>query len=144
MPGQTFENDIIPVLATYYTSVGGTTSPTQTINFDTKVFDSHNSVTASPPGTGAWRFTAPISGYYNVGGSMEILTPHYVDLFKNGVIFANIADTDTNSGMSQPNFDIYLLAGDYIDLRTDVSDTYGGGSITQQATSCKICIKKVG
>ena len=130
------------VAASYYASANGTGSPTQTINFDTKIFDTTASVTASAAGTGTWKFTAPISGLYNIGGLFVSTTSGYYSVYKNGAAFASIGN-DGNGGGQAPNFDIQLNAGDFIDIRPNSSRTWQGGTLTSVAI-CVICIKKVG
>lgn len=128
------------VAASFYASASGTTSTTQTINFDTKVYDTNNAVTVSAAGTGTWKFTAPVTGYYHVGGWLGFFTQHYFDIYKNGTIFANIGTTDANGFSEGVSYDIQLNSGEFIDIRADSSNTWVGGSPTPQGGACKIVI----
>jgi len=102
------------------------------IDFDDKSFDSHGSVTTGA----AWKFTAPISGKYRVSSTLRLLAPANWDtgdiaelkLYKNGfvvsilnhyVAFAS-PSADLDPGVNGTDL-INLVAGDYIDIRLDVS-----------------------
>lgn len=121
------------VRASYYDSSVTKTPGTDTqYNFDTKVYDTHGAVT-----TGAsWKFSAPISGnyqigahaYWNSGGSGGAL-----QLFKNGsllryltTIYGNASGTNLFAVGSTT---VYLLAGDYIDVRPSSGATFTGGAV---------------
>lgn len=131
------------VNCSYYASANGTISTTSSLNYDTKIYDSHNAVTT---GAGVWKFTAPISGVYNIGGQVLITaTSENIFIYKNGTIFMNLGATyATGTGALNPNTDVKLNAGDYIDIRSGNSKTYGGGSLTTAGTTSIINIKRVG
>lgn len=126
------------VAASYYASASGTASTTQTVNFDTKVFDTHNAVTASAAGTGSWRFTAPVTGVYDVSGSFIATVQHYWNIYKNGSSFAEIGSSDSSAFRSNSTYKIQLNAGEYFDIRPDTSITFVGGSVTAQNAASKI------
>jgi hypothetical protein len=128
------------IAASYYASANGTSSSTQSVNFDTKVYDSANAVTASAAGTGTWTFTAPVAGYYHVQGFYIATTQHYWDIYKNGVKFASIGTSEISADSCSTSYDIQLAASDTIDIRADSSVTYVGGLITAQAGASKIQI----
>lgn len=138
------DTDTRIVAAAFYASANGTSSTTQTINFDTKWYDTHAAVTAAAAGTGTWKFTAPVTGYYNVGGIIDAAASQTAVIYKNGVAFAEVCGTyTTGSGTSPLNFDIQLNSGDFIDLRFNTSGTYNGGVLTTGQAACKICIKRI-
>ena len=98
---------------------GVTSSTTQPINFATLDYDTHSAVTTGS----SWKFTAPISGYYNVVASLASTsgTPN-VQLYKNGTVYSVMGPANSgnyNNSSSQ----IFLVAGDYIDLRFSSSLT---------------------
>ncbi len=124
------------VAAKYTGSVNAAISSTQPIQWGTKEFDTHNAVTT---GTN-WKFTAPISGIYEVKACASSTTGTGVNTFiyKNGTITNTImlainATTNSNgSGL------IKLLAGEYIDIRP-------GTSLTANAvTEAHVSIIRVG
>lgn len=98
------------------------------IDFDTKVYDSHNAVTTGV----SWKFTAPKSAVYSIkatsrleaGGGWAAGELTTLRLFKNN---GGSPDTDFNSIIMQATHssavningasDIFLNAGDYIDIR---------------------------
>lgn len=125
------------VNASYYASVSGTASTTQPINYDTRYYDSHNSVT-----TGInWRFTAPINGIYRVNTHANIAGNTTLSLYKNGIAYRNL--TVANAGQTYCGANsLRLLSGEYIEVRLADSKTYIGTNSGGQVTA--IDIEKVG
>lgn len=107
------------VNASYSITAAASTAINVQFNFNNKVFDSHNAVTT---GAGAWKFTAPISGKYQVSSSIiHTTTNNTMTIFKNGSVYRNMGYNITNSatGASIPGVTIvYLNAGEYIDVRS--------------------------
>lgn len=108
------------------------------INFDTVVFDTHGAIT-----TGAgWKFTAPISGTYEISAAAGAATTTASDivLYKNAsaqrVVFYMFGSTsaDNSSGSTL----IQLTAGDYIQLKTTAAATLIGGTGGTQYTFVSI------
>lgn len=115
----------------YYTAPGGQSiannDTTQTVNFSTKVYDSHNAVTTGA----AWKFTAPISGAYHVSASTladptagwdatEVWTNRLYDSAGNILVGLGALNAQTTySGIvnGRGSATIYLNAGDWIQLR---------------------------
>jgi hypothetical protein len=132
------------VAASYYVSANFAAGTTTPINFDTKIRDTHGAVTTSPT---AWKFTAPISGTYNIGGVMAITAGSATNVFayKNGSSASILGFFNANYAAMTPNMDIQLNAGDYIDIRPTSSVTFDGGNYASTgANSSVICIKRVG
>jgi hypothetical protein len=107
-------------------------------NFNNKVFDSHNAVTT---GAGAWKFTAPISGKYQVSSSIinGAATNNTMTIFKNGSLYRNMGYNIVNSvtGGSIPGVTIVSLnAGEYIDVRsgsntvTPIAGAFSGATLS--------------
>lgn len=115
------------VAASYYCSAKQKNSSSTPINFDTKIDDTHNAVT-----TGTWKFTAPVSGLYKIGGSHNSAsgTGFYIQLYKNGSIHMGNVGYVTSDGTTGYSAQLRLLAGDYIDLRGSSSNTASGGALT--------------
>lgn len=125
------------VYASYYVSTATvSTSVTQPVNFDTKIVDSHGAVTTGS----SWKFTAPISGLYEIGGHQSMTVSNSVVAYINGTANVAIADSDSNTAMS--GF-VKLNAGDALDIRNTSSGSARGGSITGHLV-CIITIKRVG
>jgi trimeric autotransporter adhesin len=120
------------IAASYYASATGTSSTTQTINFNTKLFDTHLAVSTTAPsgGTGTWKFTAPVSGYYQCNVLPYCTANVQYSIYKNDTKYAIVDFIDgANSGMSGcAAYLIDLIAGDYIDFRFDSSNTFGGNA----------------
>lgn len=135
------------VSAAYRCSANFAASATVPINFDTRIFDTHNAV--APSGT-AWVFRAPYTAFYSVqgffhNGSGTSDVGNYIH--KNGSATAfqgvgRIANT-TYLNFPYPNTMIYLLAGETIDFRPGSNVTYSGGALNSGTTSY-VCITKVG
>lgn len=110
------------VAAEYYVSSNYTPSSSSPVNFDSKIVDSHNSVST---GVGTWRFTAPVSGVYQVKTIMTLTgSTCNVYLRKNGSDYAALftADSTIKGGAS----DVYLNIGDYIDITQTTGTTISG------------------
>ncbi|NDD53343.1 hypothetical protein EBZ39_05635, partial [bacterium] len=121
------------VNASYYLSANFASSPTVPVNFDTKEFDSHNAVTTSPT---AWRFTAPVSGTYDVGAYFYPTSgASNLNLYKNGSLYKVVAYAVNGTSKSSGVVPMKLNAGDYVDLRTDGSTTVTGGAQTSTNTA---------
>lgn len=126
------------VVATYYASVDVSTTANNPINFNTRELDTHNAVTT---GVGTWRFTAPVSGVYFVGGylrSTVVNAGANMIIFKNGVSYKFSGLVADNGGASvsinTPSVLLQLNAGDFIDLRPSINSTFGGGVAPIQAS----------
>jgi hypothetical protein len=128
------------VNASYYVSANFAASTTVPINFDTKEFDSHGAVT--PSGT-AWKFTAPVTGTYQVSACpFTSGSANNIALYKNGLAYKFMFNTQG----SQPGSGtvlVRLLAGDYIDVRPSGSATVTGGALASGAVG-NIDICRVG
>ena len=107
------------VAASYCISAAAATAINVQFNFDSKIFDSHNAVTT---GAGTWKFTAPVSGKYQVSSSIiHTALNNTMTIFKNGSLYRNMGYNITNSasGASIPGITtIQLNAGEYIDVRS--------------------------
>ncbi len=142
------------VVAQYGSSTATSFASNGTIfNFDTREIDSHSAVT-----TGAsWKFTAPVSGTYEVSSKYTTATAassavdkyRIQELFKNGStaskFVASESSTTTTSytkAASGSTF-IYLLAGEYIDLRTLTNDATAH-TLNSSTSSNWISIRRVG
>lgn len=118
---------------------------TQTIlDASTKSYDTLNSVT-----TGAnWKFTAPKTGIYKVKAFTQYVSRTYADanliltqLYKNGSFnsqggLTEIDGTPSRSVASDFEDSIYLLAGEYIDLRA-----YNTGSVSTNTDGFYIAVE---
>ena len=140
-PSQIMASELVE--AHYSTAAGQSieTGAGETIDFGTKVIDSHGSVT-----TGAsWKFTAPKTGTYSVkaatqlasGGGWAAGEYHYIALYKNGsevellgVSFQQA--THTTNTWASGSTDIKLIAGEYIHIHISQNS---GGTIALQANA---------
>lgn len=126
--------------ARYYKSANVSTTSLTQMNFDTLVYDTHNLVTT---GVGAWKFTAPIAGYYRVDGYMNATTATYVELYKNGSIYEFVGYISAE-GVVPIVGTIKLAAGDYIDLRPAGTVTLQGNASQGNTNASWISISRVG
>lgn len=131
------DTDTRVVSASYYANANFTSNTTTPADFNTKVFDTHNAVTTGA----AWKFTAPIAGYYHVSfgistnpTSTGAIRPFVI--YKNGAVAAYIASGEAaTSTVISGSHTIQLNAGDYLDVRGTSSTTYGGGTVGTLAAS---------
>lgn len=137
--------DLRIVQASYYLSGNFVTTASIPVNYDTKITDTHNAVTTSPT---AWKFTAPVSGYYMIILPSYDATTTIHDfgaLYKNGSIHVG-AVAKTNGATSGNGYGqgggtiVQLNAGDFIDIRGNT--TIRGGAATGGNTA-RIDIVKV-
>jgi hypothetical protein len=130
-------NAVTPAVgASYYCSVNQTTTSGNPINFDTSTFDTNSAVTTGS----SWKFTAPYTGYYQItmsSSSTATSSTILYQIYKNGSIFnGSFADgptADVYPGVGA--YTISLNAGDYVDVRPNVSTTISGGALTAINTS---------
>ena len=144
------------VAARYTTNAGQLIPNTLTytvVNFDDKVFDTHNAVTIGA----SWRFTAPISGKYSVDAKLELGSSNWtaenafqMNVFKEGVDYARIGDwraivTYTNGIPALINgaTTVDLDAGEYIDVQTRHNGDSGSVGLAGASIVCYIDIFKV-
>jgi len=123
------------VAASYWVSSNFAASSTTPINFDSKEFDTNLAVTTSST---AWKFTAPVTGYYQItagglatGGSGTTLIA-----YKNGTkykVLGGIAPTSGSAGAACGV--IFLNSGDYLDFRPNISCTFSGGALNTDPTT---------
>ena len=111
----------IPIAAKYMNSAPTTFTSAFAFDAPTKAYDTHNCVTGA--GASAWRFNAPVDGIYLITGSTYVNTPasfYSMIIYKNGSpdTFAG-AMYVTNLAPSNIAVPMQLVAGDYIDWRTD-------------------------
>lgn len=123
------------VSASYWLSSNFAASTTTPINFDTKEWDNCNPSCVTTSST-AWKFTAPTSGVYSISGFSNITTTTntVILVYKNG----SALKTLTYNYQGQANFfggKVRLLAGDYIDIRPNISVTITGGSLSTAGIS---------
>jgi len=126
------------IAASYYCSTNQSASTSTPINFDSKEFDTTNSVTT---GSG-WKFTAPTSGLYNIEMFSQSGTGSYYFVYKNGSSYKLLSYNSAATGINTLINLIQLNAGDYIDIRPATSSTIGGGALTSTTTSW-IAIKQI-
>ena len=89
-------------------------------DYDTKIYDTHNAVTTGA----AWKFTAPKTGHYQVKtygrwATSTNMDSSAIDIYKNGVSteFIFVSSGAGQYIMHAVSTTLYLVKGDYIDLR---------------------------
>jgi hypothetical protein len=129
------------VNASYSVTSATTATAGSPINYDTKLFDSHNAVSN---GT----FTAPISGIYQIeathatGGN----TRNFF-VYKNGALYRNLfgtngaqASNDVKSGSTM----VKLNAGDTLFVTINTTTTLSGDGTNSVSNANNMAISKVG
>lgn len=117
------DTDTRVVAASYQSDDAGTPS-SSIINYNTKLLDTHNSVVT---GSGAWTYTAPVSGLYYLSACFYAGTSaqqHNVHILKNGVTIAYSFGNNTSDYAQTITASVVtsLVAGDTIQVKTDWSD----------------------
>lgn len=124
-----------------------TAGATEVVDFDTKSFDTHGTVTT---GTG-WKFTAPIAGKYRVSAHIVIVSladakVFQVDVYKTGVLNSTIHRGAASASMSVGGGGstlINLAAGDTIDIRVTNGDASDRNILTT-AGGCWATVERIG
>jgi hypothetical protein len=135
------------VSAKYFVSTNQSGASGTQINFDSKVFDSHGAVTTTTAGSnGTWKFTAPVSGKYNVSICIySTSNPGTTDYtaYLNGsanTFLSSIANGTSSQRLTGSTL-MQLNAGDFIDIRPDASNTIQGSSVPYTSS---ISIHRIG
>lgn len=117
------QTDVI-ISASYYLSTSPSVTSGTPIDFDTKIFDTHGAVT-----TGAsWKFTAPVTGKYQISSTANTVTNDVFSIYLNGSSYAAFGETGGTVQIVSGSKIIPMLAGDFIDVRPNVTATLSGGS----------------
>lgn len=123
-PSQIAASEIIA--ARYRISANRSPSANTSIDYDTKIFDTHGLVTGS--GT-TWRFTAQSPGYYHVDlvslVTVAVAATNYI--YKNGSIEVALCTTNTTNVVGGSGM-VFLNTGEYIYIGNDGSPTYNSTS----------------
>jgi hypothetical protein len=121
------DTDTRVVAATYSLSSNNAPGANTQINFDTKIIDTHNAVTT---GAGAWKFTAPMPGNYQILTNVKQASATAFDstLFLNGSTYVLMVQLNANGDTKSGCATLSLSAGDTVDLRISAAGTVGGGT----------------
>lgn len=128
-------------------------SATEVMDYDTKVWDSHNAVTVGA----SWKFTAPVSGVYSVEAAVSGSSDSWSTtntgwaciLYLNGssdTTLGTVRATNTTAWTPSTGgaTKIRLLAGDYIDIRCTNSNSSTNNLDTGSPTNNWVSIVRVG
>lgn len=119
------------VAAAYVVTTGASTTANTPLNFETRLYDTHNAVTT---GVGVWKFTAPTSGYYRASGSFQTAGNPNIRIWKNGSAQNYLASAATGL-MSAYSGSVFLNTGEYLDLRLDSTQTPQSGTLGTYSTT---------
>ncbi|MCP3681253.1 MAG: hypothetical protein GY861_01055 [bacterium] len=121
---------------------------TEIIDYQHEIYDSHDAVTVGA----AWKFTAPVAGYYNVsysiplGGSAANATGEG-RIYKNGALVTRGSEIHFNSlnwNVLGSSSIIKLAVDDYIDIRGQNNDVAGAVTVNGSATTMEsVSIHKI-
>ncbi len=133
-------NDQRIVSASYWCSANRSSDTSTPINYDSRDIDTHGAVTT---GSG-WRFTAPISGVYNVQLAAHAgnVVSYGLLIYKNGVAFKSLAFNNSSTSTINGSTSIQLNAGEYIDIRSSIAVVITGGTLAT-ANVANISITRV-
>ncbi len=115
-----------PIYAKYAIAGAGVAiSSTQPANFATQIFDSNSAVTTGS----SWKFTAPATKIYHVDVSLITAGGLFsFFLYKNGSLDTTLATTTPAGGYNSGSTLVSLAANDFIDIRSDNSETIGNNT----------------
>jgi hypothetical protein len=118
------DTDTRVVAARYAASANRTPTASKAVNFDLRTIDTHSAVTTVSGDVAGWRFTAPVSGIYKVACTsfQSVAVAASLTLFKNGAFYSYM-QTVNNVNINSASTLIELVAGDYIDIRSDGTPT---------------------
>jgi hypothetical protein len=131
------------VAAKYWASANGTSNTSTPVNFDSKVYDTHNAVTT---GAGIWKFTAPISGKYSIKvflANSAAVTSGYTYVYKNGTQLEGMNYIVSTTAAMSSSTTVELNAGEYFDIRQGASYPWLGNP-SRSGGGCFIQIERVG
>lgn len=105
------------VVACYYnTGANITVSPSTPIRYTNRIYDTHNAYD-----TTNGKFTAPVSGFYNVKGSLrQGTTTDYFVLYKGTSVYQRLAIWNSGDTYNLYNGVIQLNAGETLEIRTEI------------------------
>lgn len=132
------------IAASYWLSSNTTFSAGSQWNFDSKEYDTHGAVTT---GSGAWKFTSPARGLYQIDAFYNNYTStNSISLYvyKNGSIAKPLTGSISTAPIASGSTKIFLNAGDYIDLRSTGSFACQGGTQSSSTSVCQISITRIG
>lgn len=116
------------VAARYHMTAGGSFAANTPLNYETVDYDTNASVTV---GSG-WNFKAPSSGFYRVAFGSSITTTNTtgISVVVNGTKSYPVVTIvpGANGGEGNSSTDIYLNAGDTVDIRGTSTNTYVASS----------------
>lgn len=127
------------VSAKFYKSASVSTTAGTQINFDSLLKDTHSAVTT---GAGAWKFTAPSPGEYQIESYLTASSAGYVEIYKNGSVFGPFGYISVD-GVLSSSATVSLVAGDYIDLRPSGTTTISGNATVSNTNAGFISIFKL-
>jgi hypothetical protein len=140
-------------VAAMYQTTGTSTYPSGTgtfVNFPNQVYDTDSTVTVGV----AWKFTAPITGYYHVDAAIIYVTTTAwalgevarLQIYKNAAAYLIIGRRDDmNSGATtqqmavQGSCDVQLNTGDYIQIE-EYQASGGNLALNANLTQNYVCI----
>jgi hypothetical protein len=133
--------------AKYYASANGTATSTTPVNYDSKIYDSHNAVTTGS----AWKFTAPRSGRYSLkayfNNASAPSSTCLITIYKNGANLEVFGDIFAATPAASMSTSFSLNAGDTIQITSNNANYpwQGGtyGTVTG-AAPCHIEIESLG
>lgn len=128
------DTDTRVVAASYAANGNQTAGNAVQINFPTQLIDTHAAVTT---GAGAWKFTAPVSGYYQVDAQVQIgaATSCSLFLYKNGSQYTFLNASAASGFYQSGTVIVQLNAGDFIDLRNNASVQVNGNGASAPYSS---------
>ena len=125
------DTDTRVVAARYGVSGARTPTTIKAVNYDSKIFDTHGAVTTVSGDVAGWKFTAPVSGFYEVSITSAVTsgaTTNSIFIYLNGVqniALSTVNDLNLHSGSGV----LEMKSGEYIDIRSDGTPTLNGNAV---------------
>jgi hypothetical protein len=113
------------VAARYVATGNRTPTSAKSVNYDSKVFDTHGAVTTVVGDIAGWKFTCPINGKYSVSVVTYSSAATVATLFvaKNGTTQGFIASSNIGNVLQNGTLLVDCVAGDFLDIRSDATPT---------------------
>lgn len=127
--------------AAYFCTVNCHSDGLSPINFDQVIYDvglNSPNASPSPPGTGTWRYTISVDGYYSIHGVVVILanaTDPIQIAINDTVVYGLAGSVSSADGLGNYQISVFLNAGDYVDVRIRDSQTVVGSTLNNVPTT---------
>ena len=131
-------------VACSYALASGNFASTESIpiNFSVRIFDTHSAVTT---GATTWKFTAPMSGYYQIRSTFVNSVGSNWRIYRDGSPYLGTYQYSNSTGIWNGSALLYLNAGQFIDIRNNGNGgTISGTTNLSDVNGSIISINRIG